>query len=190
MHIAQDRYMTPEAYLEWEARQSAKHEYVAGEIFAMVGVTQRHNRLSLNLAMALIQALRDRPCQVFSTEIKLRVAKSAAYYYPDVMVVCAEERPVAGDQSAAEDPVLIVEVLSPSTEGTDRREKLAAYRGLTSVQEYVLVSQDRQQIEIYRRQGDISWLYVSYEPGDEVEFAAVGLRAPIAAFYEGTDVGA
>jgi Uma2 family endonuclease len=89
---------------------------------------------------------------------------------------------------ATDDPIPIVEVLSPSNEAIDRREKLAAYRGLTSVQEYALVSQDRQQIEIYRRQGDIGWLYVSFEPGDEVEFASVGLRAPIAAFYEGTDV--
>jgi Uma2 family endonuclease len=188
MHIADDRYMSPEAYLEWEARQPTKHEYVAGEIFAMVGVTQRHNRISLNVAMVLIQALRGRPCQVFSTEVKLRVAKASAYYYPDLMVVCGNELPIAGNQNAAEDPILIVEVLSPSTEAIDRREKLAAYRGLTSVQEYALVSQDRQQIEIYRRQGDIGWLYVSFEPGDEVEFASVGLRAPIAAFYEGTDV--
>jgi Uma2 family endonuclease len=187
MHIAEDRYLSPEAYLEWEARQSTRHEYVAGEIFAMVGVTQRHNRISLNVAMVLLQGLRGRPCQVLSTEVKLRVARSAAYYYPDVLVVCGQERPIAGDQNAAEDPVLIVEVLSPSTEA-DRREKLAAYRGLTSVQEYALASQDRQQIEIYRRQGDIGWLYVSCEPGDEVEFASVGLCASIAAFYEGTDV--
>ncbi len=188
MHIAEDRYMTREAYLEWEARQPIRHEYVAGEIFAMVGVTQRHNRISLNAALELMQRLRGRPCQVYSTEVKLLVAKADAYYYPDVMVLCSESLPPAGEQQTAEDPILVVEVLSPSTESTDRREKLAAYRTLPSLQEYVLVSQDKQLVEIHRRQGDIGWIYIEYEPGDAVELASIGVELPISALYEGTDV--
>ena len=85
-------------------------------------------------------------------------------------------------------PVLVIEVLSPSTEAIDRREKLHAYRHLPALQEYVLISQDRQQVEIYRRQGDVGWLFITFEPGDSVEFASVGATLPIAELYAGTDV--
>lgn len=192
MDVVEHRYLTPEQYLALEAQSPLKNEYVAGEIFAMTGTTQRHNVICLNFVTALREHLRGRPCQVFMADIKLRVAKANAYYYPDVMVVCHSgvESARAGETVVVDEPLLVIEVLSPATEGTDRREKLNAYRQLPALQDYVLVSQDRQQVEIYRRQGDIGWLYISCVPGDEVEFAAVGLTVPIASLYEGTDVAA
>lgn len=192
MNIVEDRYLTPEQYLALEARSPLKHEYVAGEIYAMTGGTQRHNVISGNAYFALRQHLRGGPCQVFMGDVKLRVAGANAYYYPDVVVSCREsaDPTKAGDSLFADDPVLVIEVLSPGTEAIDRREKLAAYRQLPSLKEYALVAQDRQRVEIYRRAGAIGWIYISYDPGDVVELAAVQLSFPIASLYAGTDVGA
>lgn len=192
MDVVEHHYLTPEQYLALEAQSPLKNEYVAGEIFAMTGGTQRHNVICLNSVAVLREHLRGRPCHVFMADIKLRVAKANAYYYPDVMVMCRSgvDSARAGDTVVVEEPLLVIEVLSPATEGIDRREKLNAYRQLPALQEYVLISQDRAQVEIYRRQGDIGWLYISCVSGDEVELAAVGLTVPIALLYEGTDVAA
>ena len=188
MHVADQPYLTSDAYLEWEARQPARHEYVAGEIFAMVGTTQRHNLIEGNLYMALRQHLRGRPCQVFVEAIKLRAAKANAYYYPDIMVACGEHRRLAGPDQVIDDPTIVVEILSPSSEATDRREKLAAYRSLSTLEEYLIVDQERQQAEVYRRQGDIGWTHLIFETGDTLELASIGLNLPLAALYEGTDI--
>ena len=190
MHVADQPYLTPDTYLEWEAQQPARHEYVAGEIFAMVGTTQRHNAIEINLCLALRQHLRGRPCQIFIEAIKLRVAKANAYYYPDLMVACGEHRGVAGAGQVVDDPSLVVEILSPSSEATDRREKLAAYRSLPTLEEYLVVDQERQRAEIYRRGGDIGWTHLICEAGDTLEIASLGLKLPLAALYEGTDIAA
>ena len=189
MGNAAQRILLSEAeYLASEERSPIRHEYMGGELYAMAGGSQRHNRIALNAASALLSDLRSTPCQVFMSDVKLHVAHDNAYYYPDVMVACNEASPLAGEAQIVADPLLVVEVLSPATETIDRREKLAAYRRVPSVMEYVLVSQDRQQVEIYRRQGDIGWLYLSFEAGETVEFSSVALALPIGELYAGTDV--
>jgi Uma2 family endonuclease len=190
MLVADRPYLTPHAYLEWEARQPGRHEYVAGEIYAMVGVSLRHNAIALNLAMALRQHLRSRPCQVFFGEVKLRVARANAYYYPDLMVSCGEHRRQADSAVEVDDPALVVEILSPGTEATDRREKLGAYRSLPTLEDYVMVSQDEQRVEIYHRRGDIGWQLILLEPGDTLEIPTLAFSLPLSALYEGTDVSA
>lgn len=177
-------------YLAAEAQSQTRHEYVNGEVFAMAGGSQRHNRIALNTASALLSGLRGTPCQVFMSDVKLHVACDNAYYYPDIMVACGESSRIAGEAHSVADPSLIIEVLSPTTENIDRREKLASYRRLTSLTEYVLISQDRQQVEIYRRQGDIGWLYLSFEADDHMELASVGFTVPITGLYAGTDMSA
>jgi Uma2 family endonuclease len=190
MRIAERHTLTEAEYLAFEASASIRHEFVAGEAYAMAGGTLRHNRIAGNAYIALSLALKGKPCQVFMSDVKLHVARDSAYYYPDVMVACGEQAAAANDAQVVTDPVLVVEVLSPTTEATDRREKLAAYRRLPALVEYVLISQDARQVEIYRRQGDINWLYIAYEPGDTVEFASVGVSLPLAELYAGTDVAA
>ena len=188
MHLAQRPVYTEADYLALEDKGECRHEFVAGEVHAMAGGSQRHNRITGNAYIQLSLSLKGRSCQVFMSDVKLHIARDQAYYYPDVMVACAQTARAANEAAVLDDPVLVLEVLSPSTENIDRREKLAAYRRLPSVQEYVLISQDRHYVEIYRREGDIGWMYVAFEPGDVVDFASVGVQMPMADLYAGTDV--
>lgn len=188
MLLEKETDLTPEAYLAMEARSPVRHEYLAGQVFAMTGVTRRHNTIALNIAIALRQHLAGKPCDTFLGEVKLGIGRVQAYYYPDIMVTCRPSDATRDDTArVVEDAVLVLEILSPSTEGIDRREKARNYRMLDGLKEYVLVSQDRQWVEVYRREGDIGWLHVDYEPGDTLEFASVGLALPMAALYAGTD---
>lgn len=188
MHAAEKHNLSETDYLAFEESSQTRYEYIAGEVYAMAGGSQRHNKIAGNAYIALTLALKGKPCQVFMSDVKLNVAKDRAYYYPDVMVSCAEHATAANESAIVTDPVLVIEVLSPSTEAIDRREKLHAYRHLPSLKEYALISQDMQQVEVYRRQGDVGWLYITYEPGDTVEFASVGVTLPMTELYAGTDI--
>lgn len=176
---------SPEEYLAWENRQPEKHEYVDGEVFAMVGATRRHNTIAQNVAFILRSHLLGSPCVAYIGEVKLRIAFANAYYYPDVMIACGPDNAAANDSPVVEDAVLVVEVLSPSTEAIDRREKLQAYRRLPGLREYILIAQDRIEVVVHRRSGDDRWESFAYEPGDTVDFASVGLAVPMDAIYAG-----
>ncbi len=180
--------LTEAEYLVFEETARVRHEYLAGEAYAMAGGSLRHNRIALNTALLLLSRLSGRPCQVFVSDVKLHVAHDSAYYYPDVMAICAPQTIAADHSSIVTEPVLVVEVLSPATEIIDRREKLAAYRRLPSLQEYGLIAQDRQQLEIYRRQRSGDWLYIASGPGDTVEFESLGVTFALADLYAGTDI--
>lgn len=186
MQTAEKLHYSEAEYLAFEDAAPFRHEFVGGEVYAMSGGSQRHNKIAGNAYISVTLGLRGRPCQTFINDVKLRIASLGDYYYPDLMVACGHQ--AANESQVVEDPVLVMEVLSPTTEAIDRREKLHAYRRVPSLQEYVLVAQDRQQVEVYRRQGDIGWLYVTFEPGDTVEFTSVGLSFPIAELYAGTDI--
>ena len=140
----------------------------------------------MNLSQFLVGALKRRPCEVFMSDVKLRVAKLDAFFYPDVMVNCG----ATVDQSKLflTDAQLVIEVLSPSTEKLDRDIKLNAYRKLPSLQEYVLVSQDKRQVELYRRGPDIGWTYLSFARDRLVKLESIGLKLPLNTIYAGTKV--
>ncbi|MDO8350788.1 MAG: Uma2 family endonuclease, partial [Gallionella sp.] len=137
-----------------ELSSEIRHEYVDGEVYAMAGAGEAHNLIALNIASKLREFVRGGPCRVFISDMKLHVKTWKAYYYPDVMVTCD---PADSQSHFKELPSLIVEVLSPSTESTDRREKMLAYRTLASLREYVLVAADKRQVEIYRRDEQDEW---------------------------------
>jgi Uma2 family endonuclease len=170
--------ITPEDYLEGEKYSEVKHEYVAGHVYAMVGASEPHNRIALNLATALNVHLRDGPCRVFMSDMKVRVRD--AFYYPDVLVTC--DRTDANKYYKTQ-PVLVVEVLSSTTEEKDSREKRVAYQSLPSLQEYVLVAQDRMDVRSYRRTPE-GWDLETCFEGDRVKLDPVGLDIPIEAIYE------
>ena len=154
-------YIREEEYLQGEMDARIKHEYINGEVYAMAGASDKHNLISSNANAILNQALPDE-CEVFIADMKVRIQteRDLSYYYPDVMVCCAEE---AQDSYYREQPCLIVEVLSPSTERQDRFEKFWSYRQLPSLQEYLLLEQHDKRTTLFRRSND--WQPEVYREG-------------------------
>jgi len=150
---AMKRFITPQEYLEGELRSEVRHEYLDGQVYAMVGASRTHGRIVAALGYALMPKARAKGCQLFLSDMKVRLdfAGQEVYYYPDVMLVCDPSDAVS---YYTECPCLIIEVLSETTERTDRREKLLAYQKLPSLQAYLLVAQDARRVEIFRRTTD------------------------------------
>ena len=181
--------ISAEEYLHLEARSPVRNEYVSGEVFAMTSGTLRHNVIAGNLFAALRTHLRNTPCRAFVNDVRLRIAKTNAYYYPDLLVSCGRDgQPMDLESGEVDDVVLIVEVLSQSTEAIERREKLLAYRTLASLAEYALISQDQARIEIQRRRGDIGWEKIEYSGAETVEFTSLKLAIGMRDIYEGVPI--
>ncbi len=157
------KYITEEEYLEVEDASLEKHEYFNGEIFQMAGASEKHNTISLNIAGELRQKLKKRPCKAYQNDMRLFIEKTGLYTYPDVMVVCGKPdiKKYKGLDNI-KNPVLIVEVLSSSTEGYDKGAKFDNYRSLESLREYVLVSQDAKKVIRYTKQTDGSWILMDF----------------------------
>jgi len=190
MALAKHHSLSEAEYLAGEQLPGPRHEYVAGEIFAMAGASKRHGTISGNLFAALRSHLRGTPCRSWMADMKVQVSAASAYYYPDVVASCSEaDRAPDSPSDYLLAPTLIIEVLSPSTATTDRREKLLNYRKLPSLQEYLLVDQERQWIELYRRDVD-GWLHQTATVGESIHLASVDLTLNAAEVYEDTDVPA
>ena len=166
--------MSAQEFLDWERTQSIRHEYLRGELFAMAGAEERHVTTAANVYTALRTHLRGTPCRTFITDMKLRVEAANCYFYPDVMVTCSAAD--AGEPLIKREPVLVVEVLSPSTAAYDRGEKFAAYRLLPTLREYLLVDPHSRRCDLYRRGGDGLWVLHPAEPGQSVVLASVALE--------------
>jgi Uma2 family endonuclease len=174
--------ITPAEYLSGELLSEIRHEYVAGQVFAMVGATRAHNVIAGNIFSVLHGRLRGKPCQVFMSDMKVRSDPADAYYYPDVVVSC-EQSPA--QSTFLREPLLIVEVLSAGTETIDRREKRLAYQALPSLQEYLLVAQERPQVEVFRRETEGVWLLETYGADESVLFRSIELELQMGLIYEG-----
>lgn len=182
MGLVQDK-MTfgAQEYLAWEEAQIDKHEYVAGEVFAMAGAGEAHNLIALNIAAKLRNFVRGGPCRVFISDMKLHVQTWKAYYYPDILVTCD---PTDSHSHFKERPSLVVEVLSPGTESTDRREKMLACRTLSSLREYVLVATDKRHVEIYRRDEQDEWQLAAASQDEPLLLASIEARLTLDEIYE------
>jgi len=170
-----------EDYLAGEEISSVKYEYIYGEVYAMAGTSDNHNRIAGSIYAALHNHLRDSACEPFSGDIKVRV-NPEVYYYPDVLVSCEgnPENPYFRNK-----PVLIIEVLSPSTQEIDRREKLLFHQQMPSVQEYTVVEQEKMHVEIHRRQPDGRWItyYFNENADEEIEFQSVEMTLTLGEIY-------
>ncbi|MBI1299818.1 Uma2 family endonuclease [bacterium] len=176
-------YCTPEEYLEKERTAEAKSEYRDGETYAMAGASRAHNLITLNTAGELRSALRSRPCETYMNDMRVKVAKSRLYTYPDVVVVCGEPRFEDSKGDVLMNPTVIVEVLSPSTASYDRGDKFFHYRRLPSLQEYVLIAQDSRRVEHYTRQGD-QWLLTEFSESDQIViFPTIACQIPLTEIY-------
>jgi Uma2 family endonuclease len=176
--------MTYAEYLALEEKSlDVKHELIDGEIHAMAGGTPDHGALAMAFGRLLQNALGERPCRVFSSDVRVRVRATGMAAYPDLSVVCARLETDPEDANAIVNPVLLVEVLSDSTEARDRGVKAAHYRHLATLREYVLVSQHERRIEVHRRNEAGRWELFEYEAGQQAELASVGCVIPVDELY-------
>jgi Uma2 family endonuclease len=186
----QPQLMTPQEYLEWEEQQPIKYEYMNGQVFAMTGGTLPHNSIALNLASALKNHLRGKECKVFMADAKVGVSQNGPFHYPDVLVSC---NPL--DQRARQaiyHPCLIVEVVSPGTEGFDRGRKFRNYRRIETLSEYVLIEAERMNVDCYRLNEKGKWELTPYSleektlhSGDlDIHLTSVDFYCPFSLLYE------
>jgi Uma2 family endonuclease len=183
MSLAEKITLTAEEYLKGEEIADNKHEYQNGEVWAMVGATDNHVTIAMNLALLLKQHLKNTPCRTYISDMKVRVEKADAFFYPDVMVSCSPK-----DQANAlykQHPLFIAEVLSPSTEAFDRGNKFNAYRQLDSLQTYWLIDSNTMRIDSFTRTQNDDWLLHSYTQADErVEIKGLEVVCLLQEIYE------
>jgi Uma2 family endonuclease len=176
-------YYTPEEYLERERLADYKSEYFAGEIFAMAGAGRTHNLISGNVSASLTAQLRDRPCEVYANDMRVQADQARQYSYPDVVVACGEPHFRDGHEDTLSNPIVIVEVLSPSTEANDRGEKFMRYRQVASFTDYVLMSQNARHVEHFVKQPDGSWRMTEADGEDTILLSSIGCVLSLADAY-------
>jgi Uma2 family endonuclease len=186
MSIQPEPYYSFEDYLAAEREcTDARHEYVAGRVFAMVGATFNHNLIAANLARKLGNQLESGPCTALSSGMHLRVLTSDACAYPDVVVLCDKPAFHDGRKDVLTDATLAAEVLSPSTEGYDRGGKFAIYRGLPGLRQYLLIAQDRLAIDVFTRQPEGRWLLDAYtDPEAAIPCDPIGCTLTLRDVYD------
>jgi Uma2 family endonuclease len=176
--------VTEEQYLAMDRAAEFRSEFLDGEIIAISGGSMRHARLQQNISAGLDTPSRDRGCEVFGSDFRVRVSRRM-YTYPDVSVVCGE--PVLADenQDILLNPVVIFEILSPSTEKYDRGINFQHYRTIDSLKDYVLIDQDQVRIEHYSRETDNTWTLHDHEKlQDELKMVSIGVSLPLSRIYD------
>jgi Uma2 family endonuclease len=188
MALQHERWISLEEYHEIERTSDVKYEYSDGRIYDMSGGTFEHSQIALNLSSVLNAHLRGKTCKVANSDMKvLPLGDENPSYFPDVTVTCNPDDYKRGS-TVIRSPRLVVEVLSPSTASRDRGEKLLVYQSCMSIEDYVLVSTQRQRVEVYHRESADDWHYRRYTAEQSVVLASVGLTIPVAEIFANTDV--
>ena len=180
-------YYTPEEYLALERHAEFKSEYIDGRIVALAGAPDAHITISLNIHAELRSRFRGRACRAWANEMRVQIEGGRRYTYPDVVAMCGEKRFIDSTMDTLMNPALIVEVLSPTTEAYDRGEKFQHYRAIESLQEYVLVAQDRPLVERFVRHGEFWQLLVVSGLDAALELTSVGCTIPLREIYENVE---
>jgi Uma2 family endonuclease len=168
MQPSTQKLVSPQTYLVLERKAETKNEYYKGEIFAMAGASRAHNLIATNMIRWLGNQLVERPCSVYSSDMKVKIAKIDKYTYPDMVITCEEEKFEDKEEDVLLNPIVIIEILSDSTEAYDRGKKFSHYQYISSFMEYVLVSQDTYKVERFIRQQANKWLYEAFHTIDDV----------------------
>ena len=187
--LAAQTRLTPEEYIAFERQflpdsEIIRHEYLNGELIAMSGASREHNLITINVSTALHTRLRDSSCETYANDMRVSSPATISYFYPDVVVVCEKPRFEDDVFDTLLNPLILVEVLSPSTEAFDRGEKFTHYRQLASLQEYVLVAQDKILVEHYHRQ-EKQWILTDFQTRDAVlGLPSLQCELPLQDIYE------
>lgn len=183
--VRKRKKITEAQYLAMERAAETKNEFLDGEIYAMTGASQRHNLVAGSTFASLYTQLRGRPCRVYPSDMRVKVAATGLYTYPDISVVCGRAELADENRDTLLNPVLIIEILSRSTAGYDRREKFGQYRRIPTLNDYLLIAQTRCLVEHYLRQSDGKWLLTEYNDlSDVIELPSIGCRLALSDVYE------
>jgi len=178
------RRLSQEAYFALEQAEDQRYEYHAGEVYAMAGGSESHALIASNMLTGLSNALRPKPCRVYGADMKLHISRHELFCYPDVQVLC--EGGMRNEQYV-ENPVLLVEVLSPSTESYDRGLKFERYRDIDALRYYVLVDSTRRHVELFERESASSWRLTT--PADRLVLESLEAEIEIDEIYRQVDFG-
>lgn len=181
-HPAKIAEFSAQDYLVWENARPDKNEFLRGKVFAMVGATRKHVTVAGNVFRLLSNALQSSACRAYISDMKLRIEAADAFFYPDVLVTCdAKDHEADAFMVSA---VLIVEVLSPSTEAYDRGEKFAAYRKVPTLREYLLIDPESRRVEIYRVGTEGQWVLTEVAGDGTLSLTSVDLDVPVQQLFE------
>ncbi len=176
--------LTPEAYLAIEREAAHRSEYMAGQMLAMAGASRSHNQITSNLVVELGIQLRKRSCSIYSSDMRVQIPEMGTYTYPDVVVTCGEESFADEKFDVLLNPLVLIEVLSKSTEAYDRGLKFQHYQQIPSLAAYLLVSQDSYKVEMYVRQSEKLWLYsVASELEEQITLAPINCTLSVREIY-------
>ena len=185
MSAQPEPFYTPEQYVELEETSEFRGEYLSGQIFAMADGSPEHSAICNNIGGEMRSLLRGGPCAVFNSDLRVTIMQSGLMTHPDVTVVCGEQHRHPLDKHSIINPTVLFEVLSPTTEAYDRGEKWAHYRRLDSLQEYILVSQNKARVEQYVRQDDDSWKFIAVDGLEASLFLpSLGCSLPLSEVYD------
>ncbi len=186
MSTAPNSFVSPDEYLERERHAQSKSEYPQGEIFAMSGASRPYVLLEKNLLLALDRPLQGKGCEIYGSNMRVRVSPVGLYTYPDLSVTCGEEQFADAETDTLLNPLLMVEILSKNTSSYDRGESLKITRTIPSFQEYLTVAQDRVQVEHWERQKTGQWLLtVHSDAGSTIPLLGLGIQIPLVHIYRG-----
>lgn len=166
--LKQPKLFTSAEYLEFERESEVRHEYLDGEIFEMAGATKSHNLIAGNVFRQLSNQLLERECNIYSSDMRVKITSTEKYTYPDVVAVCGEEEFEDKTEDTLINPMLIIEVLSKSTEAYDRGAKFEYYQTIESFREYVLICQEPFRVEQYVRKNKNEWTYFEFRQAEDV----------------------
>lgn len=190
MVAVQTPLLTPEEYLAFERASETKHEYVAGEIVAMVGASRRHNLIQSTTLTSLNNPLVTRPCEIYPSDMRVKVGALGVYTYPDITVVCGDVELEDAEQDTLLNPTVIIEILSPSTAPYDRGLKFHRYQLIPSLQDYLLIAQDRPLIEHFSRGDAGRWVLAQgASGGDQIQLPSIGCVLDLAEIYRKVSFG-
>jgi Uma2 family endonuclease len=182
------RRFTPEEYLAVEERAETRSEYLDGQIFMMADGSPRHSQVANNVATSLTVALRATPCRVFNSDLRVLVQHSGFYTYPDVSVICGKTEFAPSHTDTVINPIVIVQVLSASTRDHDMGYKFELYRGLPSLQHYLLIEADKAYVHYFRKVEAGQWLMIEViDTSGAIELTGLGIPLPLADIYDKVD---
>ena len=189
MSAVPEQFMTLQEYFSFEEASDVKHEYFHGAIFAMTGASEPHNLIVANLIGNLHAQLRGKSCRVYPGDLRVKIEATGLYTYPDIQVICGQPRYADARKDTVTNPSVIIEVLSPSTEGYDHGVKFQHYRTIETLQEYLMIAQDTCRVEHYLRQDTQHWLLVEITRGEqEIALKAIDGRLSLTDIYEDAGV--